>query len=161
MRIIQFELDTPTPLRALMLNLSLPTPPSRHKRAVFFSGIVLRTLFSPCRPCECVSHRTCDVLLTHSRSQLHFLSPSTLSFVLKTKFSRLLLDLRLTQSWRPVVLDLSKTVFLVALFVFVVREQRLVLVPVTSHEGSSGPEVGMRQIRSHAYTLISVGVSAK
>ena len=81
--------------------LSLPTPPSRHKHAVFFSGIVLRTVFSPCRPCEPVSHRTCDVLLTHSRSQVHFLSPSTLSFVLRTKFSRLLSDLRLNQSWRP------------------------------------------------------------
>jgi hypothetical protein len=59
------------------------------------------------------------------------------------------------------VLDPSKTVSLVALFVFVVREKRLVQVPVTSHEGILGPEEGMRQIRSHAYTLISVGVSAK
>lgn len=43
------------------------------------------------------------------------MSPSTLSFVLGTKISELLSDHRLSQSWRPMVLDPSKTVSLVAL----------------------------------------------
>ena len=74
-----------TPLNAtprFYAKLSLPTPPlPRHKRAVF-CGTFLRTLFSPCRACERVSHCTCDVLLTHDRNQSPFscrLAPSPLS----------------------------------------------------------------------------------
>jgi hypothetical protein len=98
MQIIQFELDTPpTPLRALMLNLSLPPFPDTN---VPSSSLEISTdsVLSPCRACEHVSHCTCDVSLTHDRRQVHFLSPGTLSFVLRTKISKLLSDLRLTHS---------------------------------------------------------------
>jgi hypothetical protein len=77
---------------------SLHPPPSQTQTCQsssleFFYGLS----FTPCLACECVSYCSCDVSSTHNRCQVHVLSPSTVSFV-PTKISRLLLDLRLTQS---------------------------------------------------------------
>jgi hypothetical protein len=162
----------PTPLRAIressktFLPLSVPPPPphsspsiSRHAPSVVsienFDGYCV----SPSRACQ-MSHTHVPVM---QRTTL----PRRLAPVVSFVPAKILKLLSPSFGWpldpflSPRRSRFTENCLFGCTPCLDVREQGLVSFPVTSNEGSSGPKEGTRQIRSHAYTLISVGVSAK